>query len=210
MTAIGEGGSASIKPVFVLGMPPVWHFLGRAYSRVAPLRPSGRGIGVLVLRRTHTRSRCASWDCWSRRRANKLAEDYLRLLETRARDASRIVDKTPVNSDYIGTILLRLSECAVHLHGAGCDRCLPVLLLSGVRCRPEFFHGSVRPRSLLQGALQALQALAIRCCRRKACSSCPTQGSYATSRLGRAKCSISSGSSGTIVVCPFKTPNEPS
>ena len=35
---------------------------------------------------------------------SKLAEDYLLLLESRAVDASRVIDKTPINSDYLGHI----------------------------------------------------------------------------------------------------------
>jgi tetratricopeptide (TPR) repeat protein len=103
MAAIGEGGSASIKPVFVLGMPRSGTSLA---EHILASHPSVRGGGELEFWYSAVRAREADvrtglLDSTTRQ---KLAEDYLRLQETRARDASRIVDKTPVNSDYIGII----------------------------------------------------------------------------------------------------------
>ena len=103
MAAIGEGGSASIKPVFVLGMPRSGTSLA---EHILASHPSVHGAGELEFWYAAVRTREADVrvGLLESKTRQRLAEDYLRLLETRARDASRIVDKTPVNSDYIGTI----------------------------------------------------------------------------------------------------------
>jgi Tfp pilus assembly protein PilF len=103
MAAIGEGGSDSIKPVFVLGMPRSGTSLT---EQILASHPSIKGAGELEFWYTAVRAhdvevRAGLLDATTRK---KLAEDYLRLMQTRAGDGLRIVDKTPVNSDFIATI----------------------------------------------------------------------------------------------------------
>jgi tetratricopeptide (TPR) repeat protein len=103
IAAVGEGGSESTKPVFVLGMPRsgaafIEHILGS--------HPSIFGAGEMGFWYTFARAheaevRAGLLDPVTRK---TLAEDYLRLLEAHAGDEPRIIDNTTLNSDYMGTI----------------------------------------------------------------------------------------------------------
>ena len=170
--AADRGGRVGLllEPVFVVGHAAVWHFPGRAYSGVAPLRPTGPGRLQFWYRRpyAHAKPMCV-WDCWrGRRHSQRLAEDYLRLLETRARDASRIVDKTPVNSDYIEPIHSVFPNARFIFMGA----------MRSILCLSCYFQQFVATMSYFawicpisahyhKGALcRLIRHLAIRCCRR--------------------------------------------
>jgi hypothetical protein len=103
IAAVGEGGSTSDRPVFVLGMPRSGTSLA---EQILASHPSIFGAGEL--------------DFWSASASahesevreglldqatrNKLAQDYLRVLQTRAGDELRVIDKTLISSDYIGVI----------------------------------------------------------------------------------------------------------
>jgi Flp pilus assembly protein TadD len=101
--ALTEGGSASAKPVFVLGMPRSGTSLT---EQIIASHPAAGGVGEsdfwLQAARAHNdglRQQVLGLPA-----RKKLAEDYLRLIERRCRDALRIVDKTPANSDLVGFI----------------------------------------------------------------------------------------------------------
>jgi hypothetical protein len=95
-------GSTSSKPVFVVGMPRSGTSLA---EQIIASHPAARGRGEL-----HFWEGLAAKDSGLTRsilsepaRA-KVAEEYLRLLEVSSASASRIVDKSPVNSDFLGLI----------------------------------------------------------------------------------------------------------
>jgi tetratricopeptide (TPR) repeat protein len=97
---IGVAGSPSPKPVFVVGMPRSGTSLA---EQIIASHPAAHGAGEL--------------DFWVAQIAKgsgqailgepsrpKVAAEYLRLLEGFSGIASRIVDKAPVNSDFLGLI----------------------------------------------------------------------------------------------------------
>jgi tetratricopeptide (TPR) repeat protein len=99
---IGSAGSSSAKPVFVVGMPrsgtslaeqiiashPAAHGAGELSFWGSPiLKEAGITQGVLI-----------------ETERSKAAEAYLRILESASGNASRVVDKAPVNSDFLGLI----------------------------------------------------------------------------------------------------------
>jgi hypothetical protein len=99
---IGAAGSSSAKPVFVVGMPRSGTSLA---EQIIASHPAAYGAGEL--------------DFWANLIAKdtrlaqgilgeparpKVAEEYLRILEGFSGSASRIVDKAPVNSDFLGLI----------------------------------------------------------------------------------------------------------
>lgn len=103
IAAVGPGASSSDKPVFVLGMPRSGTSLT---EQILASHPSIFGAGEMdfwnaLLRTRESVFRKGLLDEAAR---GKLAEDYLKLLATRAGDQLRVIDKTPVNSDYIGII----------------------------------------------------------------------------------------------------------
>ena len=103
LASITEGGSASAKPIFVLGMPRSGTSLT---EQIIASHPAAKGVGepdfwLEAARAYHDEIRQTVLDLPARK---KLAEDYLRLIERRCPDALRIVDKTPANSDFVGFI----------------------------------------------------------------------------------------------------------
>jgi tetratricopeptide (TPR) repeat protein len=103
LASITEGGSASAKPIFVVGMPRSGTSLT---EQIIASHPAAEGVGepdywLKAARAYYDEIRQKVPDLPARK---KLAEDYLRLIERRFPDALRIVDKTPTNSDFIGLI----------------------------------------------------------------------------------------------------------
>jgi tetratricopeptide (TPR) repeat protein len=103
LASISEGGSASAKPVFVLGMPRSGTSL---VEQIIASHPEAGGVGetdywLKSARASHDEIRRKILDLPTRK---KLAENYLRLVERRYPNAARIVDKTPTNSDFVGFI----------------------------------------------------------------------------------------------------------
>jgi tetratricopeptide (TPR) repeat protein len=102
ISKIGAAGSSSAKPVFVLGMPRSGTSLA---EQIIASHPAAYGAGELDY-----------WAALNARRSGlaqrtldeptrtKVAEEYLHILERFSSSASRIVDKTPVNSDFLGLI----------------------------------------------------------------------------------------------------------
>jgi len=100
---VTSGGSASTKPVFVVGMPRSGTSL---VEQIISSHPSARGAGELefwddAMREHEARIKEGTLDESKR---GKLAEAYLRVLQTKSGDSMRAVDKAPVNSDYLGVI----------------------------------------------------------------------------------------------------------
>ncbi len=103
LASITEGGSASTKPIFVVGMPRSGTSLT---EQIIASHPAAGGVGepdfwLKAARAYHDEIRQTVLDLPARK---KLAEDYLRYIERRCPDALRIVDKTPTNSDFVGFI----------------------------------------------------------------------------------------------------------
>jgi tetratricopeptide (TPR) repeat protein len=100
---VADGASTSMKPVFVVGMPRSGTSLA---EQIISSHPSAKGAGEMgfwadAVHEHETRIRAGKLDGSTRK---KLAESYLRVLEAKTGDAPRIVDKAPVNSDYLGVI----------------------------------------------------------------------------------------------------------
>ena len=103
LASMTEGGSASTKPIFVLGMPRSGTSLT---EQIIASHPAAKGVGepdfwLKAARANHDEIRQEVLGLPTRK---KLAEDYLRLIERLCPDALRIVDKTPANSDFVGFI----------------------------------------------------------------------------------------------------------
>ena len=103
VATVSAGVSDSKKPIFVLGMPRSGTSL---VEQIIASHPAAKGAGELgfcddSMQDTGSDLRQGMLSEPARR---KLADTYLRALAARAGDASRIVDKAPVNSDYVGTI----------------------------------------------------------------------------------------------------------
>jgi tetratricopeptide (TPR) repeat protein len=96
-------GSASTKPVFVVGMPRSGTTMT---EQIISSHPSASGAGELEFWSRasvehETAIRAGTLDSATQ---NKLAESYLKLLDSKSADALRIVDKAPINADHLGVI----------------------------------------------------------------------------------------------------------
>jgi tetratricopeptide (TPR) repeat protein len=103
MATIGSGGSDSMKPILVVGMPRSGTSLA---EQIIASHPTAQGAGEpdfwLNAARTHQGEMRQGILGESKRK--KLAEEYLRVLERHCPGAQRVVDKTLINSDYLGFI----------------------------------------------------------------------------------------------------------
>lgn len=124
IATIGMCGSESTKPVFVVGMPRSGTSLT---EQILASHPSVFGAGEMdfwnAFTRTHeSEVRAGFLDPAMRK---KLAEDYLRLLEAHAGDATRVIDKATINSDYMGLIYSAFPNARfVYLQRDPIDACL--------------------------------------------------------------------------------------
>jgi tetratricopeptide (TPR) repeat protein len=103
IATIGGGGSASMKPILVVGMPRSGTSLA---EQIIASHPAAKGAGepelwLNVARAHQSEMRQGILGEPTRK---KLAEDYLRVLERLCPGAPRVVDKTLINSDYLGLI----------------------------------------------------------------------------------------------------------
>jgi tetratricopeptide (TPR) repeat protein len=97
------GASDSMRPVFVVGMPRSGTSL---VEQILASHPSAFGAGELefwtdAVRKHETALR---GDLPSDSLRSKLASDYLRILGAHSREATRVIDKAPINADYLGLI----------------------------------------------------------------------------------------------------------
>ena len=99
---MGSAGSPSAKPVFVVGMPRSGTSLA---EQIIASHPAAYGAGELhfwadlIAKETGP-----TQGILSETARLKVAEEYLRILEGLSANASRVVDKAPVNSDFLGLI----------------------------------------------------------------------------------------------------------
>ncbi|MHB8476273.1 MAG: tetratricopeptide repeat-containing sulfotransferase family protein [Steroidobacteraceae bacterium] len=100
---VGPPASDSMKPIFVVGMPRSGTSL---MEQIIASHPDAKGAGELTFwgRAARDHETAIRRTLLEESTRKKLAEDYLRDLQARCGDALRIVDKTPVNSDYLGVI----------------------------------------------------------------------------------------------------------
>jgi len=124
MAAIGAGGSASIKPVFVVGMPRSGTSLA---EQIIASHPDAKGVGEpdywLKAARVHQAELRQGIISESTRK--KLAAEYLNIIERHCPDASRIVDKTTTNSDFVGFIHSAFPNARIiHMRRNPIDTCL--------------------------------------------------------------------------------------
>lgn len=97
------GSSDSKKPVLVVGMPRSGTSL---VEQIIAAHPSAAGAGELhfwteVVSKHEPAFRAGLLE---ERQRRMFAEGYLRLLDRHSTEATRVVDKAPINSDYLGLI----------------------------------------------------------------------------------------------------------
>ena len=118
------GASDSARPVFVVGMPRSGTSL---VEQILAAHPSARGAGELnfwtIVMRKHEST--ARTTVLAEPVRKKLAQDYLRVLAGHSADAARVIDKMPVNADYLGVIHSVFPNARViHLRRDPIDTCL--------------------------------------------------------------------------------------
>lgn len=96
---LGDPVSRSEKPVFVVGMPRSGTSLA---EQIIASHPAACGAGELPY--WERKAAEVTEDTLSHAARSKLAEEYLGILEERSASASRVIDKAPVNSDFLGLI----------------------------------------------------------------------------------------------------------
>ncbi len=102
LSTIEKAGSASTKPVFIIGMPRSGTSLA---EQIVASHPAIHGAGELPFWETLAEDQAGITRKISSLPIRvKTAEAYLHLLEGRSADALRIIDKAPVNSDFLGII----------------------------------------------------------------------------------------------------------
>ena len=151
--------SASETPVLVVGMPRSGTSL---VEQIIASHPLARGAGELefwsnVMRDHESQILEGLLEEQTR---NELAGSYLRELQERVAStvkegssaALRIVDKAPVNSDYLGVIHSVFPKARDHLHAAESYRYLSFLLFSEFPTYAQPYLGLKRLGSLLRGA----------------------------------------------------------
>jgi tetratricopeptide (TPR) repeat protein len=102
ISKIGSAGSSSAKPVFVMGMPRSGTSLA---EQIIASHPAAYGAGELHFwANLIEKDRGLTRDILGEPTRQKVAEEYLGILEGFSGSASRVVDKAPVNSDFLGLI----------------------------------------------------------------------------------------------------------
>jgi tetratricopeptide (TPR) repeat protein len=117
-------GSTSSKPVFVVGMPRSGTSL---VEQIISSHPLAMGAGELEFWSDAARQHEDSLRNGTLAVAirEKLAEAYLRVLDEKSSDALRIVDKAPINSDYLGLIYAALPNARIiYMKRDPIDTCL--------------------------------------------------------------------------------------
>jgi tetratricopeptide (TPR) repeat protein len=103
VSSIEGGTSTSTKPVFVVGMMRSGTSLA---EQIIASHPAVKGAGELGFwsDAVHEHETIVRQELLGEPIRKALAEAYLRILTSHSIDALRIVDKAPVNSDYLGVI----------------------------------------------------------------------------------------------------------
>jgi tetratricopeptide (TPR) repeat protein len=122
--AIDVGASDSETPVFVIGMPRSGTSLA---EQIIASHPAAHGAGelefwTLASRKLDANLRKNAIDAPTRQ---KLAAEYLRVLAEHSSAATRIVDKAPVNLNYLGLIHSVFPRARfIHMRRDPIDTCL--------------------------------------------------------------------------------------
>jgi hypothetical protein len=92
-----------MKPVFVVGMPRSGTSLT---EQIIASHPSAKGAGELAFwsHAMHDHEAAIKEGPLGESTRSKLAEAYLRVLGANSEESLRVVDKAPINSDYLGVI----------------------------------------------------------------------------------------------------------
>jgi tetratricopeptide (TPR) repeat protein len=103
ISSLQGGASASMKPVFVVGMMRSGTSLA---EQIIASHPAAKGAGELGYWSDAAESHESELrkQILSLPTRSALAEAYLRVLQAGTGDATRIVDKAPINSDHLGLI----------------------------------------------------------------------------------------------------------
>jgi tetratricopeptide (TPR) repeat protein len=103
LARLRDGASSSMLPVLIVGMPRSGTSLT---EQIVASHPLARGAGELAFWGTAVQENEGTIKSvpLSESTRQKLAETYLEVLKHNSGDAIRIVDKAPVNSDYLGII----------------------------------------------------------------------------------------------------------
>jgi tetratricopeptide (TPR) repeat protein len=118
------GVSDSARPVFVVGMPRSGTSL---VEQIVASHPAARGAGELNFWRAvvHKHDTAIRQGLLAEPVRKKLAAEYLRLLARHSRDALRVVNKQPFNSDNLGLIHSALPNARmIYLRRDPIDTCL--------------------------------------------------------------------------------------
>lgn len=124
ISTVRRGVSASVKPIFVVGMPRSGTSLA---EQIIASHPSARGAGELGFCDDSMLAHDSELrqGVLSEPRKKQLTDSYLSALEGRGGDAPRIVDKSPLNSDYLGAIYSALPNARIiHMRRDPIDVCL--------------------------------------------------------------------------------------
>jgi len=114
------GASDSARPVFIVGMPRSGTSL---VEQIIASHPEAWGAGELNFWQIAARGHHQQVLDESLRR--RLAQDYLKVLTGHSADAQRVVDKAPVNSDYLGLIHSVFPRARIiHMQRDPVDTCL--------------------------------------------------------------------------------------
>ncbi len=114
------GASDSARPVFVVGMPRSGTSL---VEQIIASHPEARGAGELTF--WQIAARAHAHEALDERLRRRLAEDYLKVLTGHSAAALRVVDKAPVNSDYLGLIHAVFPRARIiHMQRDPIDTCL--------------------------------------------------------------------------------------
>jgi tetratricopeptide (TPR) repeat protein len=124
LAAAQPGGTASERPVFVVGMPRSGTSLT---EQILASHPQVHGAGELLYWIFAADAERAAPPEQRAARINELGRTYLEGLATQAPDASRVIDKLPVNFRHIGLIHAALPGARfIHLERNSLDTCLSI------------------------------------------------------------------------------------
>jgi tetratricopeptide (TPR) repeat protein len=100
---IHDGSSCSRVPVFIVGMPRSGTSLT---EQILSSHPMAKGAGELAFWSDAAQEQKGIMTAGSLSESTRsgLAEAYLRVLKSHSSDALRVIDKAPINSDYLGMI----------------------------------------------------------------------------------------------------------
>jgi tetratricopeptide (TPR) repeat protein len=118
------GGCDSAKPIFVVGMMRSGTSL---VEQILASHPAVGGAGELDFWTHAARKHDAHirQDLLGEQTRRKLAQDYLRTLESQCPQAQHIVDKAPLNADYLGIIHSVFPQARIlHMRRDPIDTCL--------------------------------------------------------------------------------------